>query len=195
MAIIDLAGTYDPGTRRLGSLNCNFVFPSDANDRFCFNAFGATTLGKTVPSWDYKVASGSSVFAAAAGVVTRIEAETHPLYPGEFEIETRAAPGGTYLVIYDHVRTPQVALGSAVTAGMLLGIAGIHTSNRDAYGRVELQINRVLDRSTGRSEALCPRTFGTDRFNQLNDAALAAHNSANPQFAYASVCLADRVQP
>lgn len=77
---------------------------------------------------------------------------------------------------------------------MLLGTAGIHTSNRNVYGRVELQVNRVLDRATGRSEALCPRTFGTGGFNQLQDAALAAHNSANPQFAYSSVCLAERVQ-
>lgn len=195
VTIVDLSGTYDSNTRRLGSLNCNFVFPSDPNDRWCFNAFGSSLGGKRSPSYDYKVAAGATVRAAAAGIVRRIDAETNPLYPGEFEIETRSSQSGTYLVIYDHVRSLKVALGSTVEAGTELGTAGIHTSNKDVYGRVELQVNRVTDAATGRSEAVCPRGFGTTAFNDANAAALAAHNNANPAFAAASACLADVIQP
>ena len=171
------------------------MFPNDANDRWCFNAFGSSSVGKATPSYDYKVAAGTTVVAATAGTVSRVEAETNPLYPGEFEIETRVTPNTAFIVIYDHVKNLRVALGSLVEAGTVLGTAGIHTSNPNVYGRVELQINRVLDFSNRRSEAVCPRTFGTARFNQLNDAALAAHNSANPSFASSSVCVSDTVQP
>ena len=195
VTIVDLSGTYDPIARRLGTLNCNFVFPTDPNDRWCFNAFGATLGSKQSPSYDYKVAAGTIVRAAAAGIVRRLEAETNPLYPGEFEVETRSSQNGTYLVIYDHVRNLRVALGASVEPGTELGIAGIHTSNRDVYGRVELQINRVTNAATGQSESVCPRGFGTTAFSQAHDAALAAHNSANPAFASSSVCLTDVVRP
>ena len=79
---------------------------------------------------------------------------------------------------------------------MVLGRAGIHATNPSVWGRVELQINRITQRTPViRSVSLCPRAFGTERFNQLNDAALAAHNSANAPFAAASVCLADTLGP
>lgn len=197
VTIVDLSGSYDPRTRRLGALNCNFVFANDQNDRFCFNAFAVRFPNRpsASPSYDYKVAAGSTVFAATAGTVTRVEAETNPLYPDEFEIETRATTTTAYVVIYDHVKNLRVGRGDTVTPGTVLGTAGIQTSDRNTFGRVELQINRILDRTNMRSESLCPRTFGTAAFNQLNDAARAAHNDANPAFAHASVCLADTVQP
>lgn len=185
VTIVDLSGAYDPSTRRLGSLNCNFKFPDDPNDRWCFNAFGLSRNGRMSPTNDYKVAAGATVSAATAGVVTRIELdENATLYPGEYEIETRPAQSSEYLVMYDHVRNLLVAVGSTVAPGTVLGVAGIHTTDREVYGRVELHVKRG-------TRNLCARTLGTSAFNQLNDAALAAHNSANPAFAYASVCLTD----
>lgn len=197
VSIIDLAGSYDPATRRLGALNCNFVFPDDPNDRWCFNAFGSSAVpGKQVPSFDYKVAAGATVSAATAGTVMRVDRETNALYPDEFEIETRASRDSSYLIIYDHVKNLRVGTGSVVEAGTVLGTAGIHTSNPNVFGRIELQINRVTERTPiQKSVPICARTLGTERFNQLNDAALAAHNSANPASAAASVCVADTVQP
>lgn len=186
VTIVDLAGAYNPADRRLGTLNCNFVFPTDPNDRWCFNAFGLTRNGRMSPTTDYKVAAGTTVVAATAGVVTRIELDENAatFYPGEYEIETKPSTSSAYLVIYDHVRNVQVSLGSTVAPGMTLGIAGVHTSNRDVYGRVELHVKRG-------TQNLCPRALGTAAFNQRNDAALAAHNEANPAFAYPSGCLTD----
>ncbi|MGQ0733195.1 MAG: hypothetical protein ACT4QD_06010 [Acidobacteriota bacterium] len=196
VTIVDLSGAYDPATSRLGSLNCTFRFPTDPNDRWCFGAFGAVigTGGKASPSYDYKVAVNALVSAATSGIVTRIDADTSPLYPGEFEIETRTSLASSYLVIYDHVKYVQVGLGQAVAPGQILGTAGIHRSNPSVYGRVELQINQITQRTPLiQSVSLCPRPFGTPQFNAVNDAALAAHNLANPDYAAAAVCLAQTV--
>lgn len=195
VSIVDLSGAYDAATGRLGSLDCTFRFATDPNDRWCFGVFGKSVSGSRVsPSYDYKVAASATVRAVAAGVVTRLEAETNPLYPGEFEVETRSVAGGTYQVIYDHVRNVAVAMGSVVTPGMPLGIAGIHTSNAATWGRVELQINRITQRSPSiTTVAVCPRAFGTAAFNAEQEKALAAHNVANPAFAAAAVCAADSV--
>lgn len=197
VTIVDLSGSYDAATSRLASLDCTFRFGSDINDRWCFGVFGRSiSAGRVSPSYDYKVTAGATVRAATAGIVSRIEAETNPLYPGEFEIETRAAAGGTYQVIYDHVRNVTVVLGSPVTPGMTLGIAGIHTSNAAVWGRVELQVNRITQTSpTIVSVSLCPRAFGTAAFNADHDKALAAHNAANPAFAALSVCAMESVSP
>lgn len=185
VTIVDLTGAYDPTTRRLGSLNCNFKFPEDPNDRWCFNAFGLARNGRMSPTNDYKVAAGATVLAATAGLVTRVELdENAALYPGEYEIETRPNQASEYLVIYDHVRNVSVALGSTVAPGAVLGIAGIHTTDAGVYGRVELHVKRG-------TQNICARTLGTPAFNQLNESALAAHNDANPAFAYASVCLVE----
>ena len=192
--IVDLSGTYDPAASRLGSLHCRFKFATDPNDRWCFRSFGSITTGRMSPSYDYKVAAGTVVRAAAAGVVTRIEAETNPLYPGEFEIEARTSADGAYFVIYDHIRSLTVALGSSLVPGRVLGTAGIHTSDAATWGRVELQIARITQRSpTIVTVSSCPRAFGDASFNTLHDAALAAHNTANPAFAAGSVCVAETV--
>lgn len=194
VSIVDLSGTYDPATGRLGSLNCTYKFATDPNDRWCFGSFGSSHGASLSPSYDYKVAAGTPVRAATAGVVTRIEAETNPLYPGEFEIETRNVAGATYLVIYDHVKNLTVAMGSTVAPGMVLGTSGIHTSNAATWGRVELQINKITQQSpTIQTVSVCPRAFGTDSFNADQEKALAAHNAANPAFAASSVCVAETV--
>ena len=192
--IVDLSGTYDPASKRLGALNCNFLFATDPSDRFCFNAFGRSVVpGKVGVSFDYKVAAGSEVRAATAGTVMEIEAETNPLYPDEFEIRTQSSDNSAYLVIYDHVKNLRVSVGSAVSPGTVLGTAGVHGPNspasRTTFGRVELQINHTLDPRTRRSEIVCPSQFGTTSFNQANDTALAAHNAANPAYTSASLCL------
>jgi len=193
VSIVDLSGTFDAASARLGALLCTSKFPTDPNDRWCFGAFGGGAM-KTGVSLDYKVAAGSTVRAATAGTVAEIEADANPLYPGEFEVRTRSSPTSTYLVIYDHIRDPRVSLGSTVVAGQTLGIAGIHTSGPAIWGRVELQINRypdVPDRRGG--ESLCPQMFGTEAFRREQEAALAAHNAANPAFAAAAVCVATRI--
>mgnify|MGYP002629899091 CR=1 FL=1 len=74
------------------------------------------------------------------------------------------------------------------------GTAGIHTSDAATWGRVELQIARITQRSPViLTLSVCPRAFGTAGFNAVHDVALAAHNAANPAFASASVCVADTV--
>ena len=196
VSIVDLSGTYDPTTKRLGALNCNFLFASDPSDRFCFNAFGRSVIpGKVGVSFDYKVAAGSEVRAATAGTVAEIEAETNPLYPDEFEIRTKSSENSAYLIIYDHVKNLRVSIGTVVSPGTVLGTTGVHGPNssasRTTFGRVELQINHILDSRTRRSEIVCPSQFGTPSFTQANDAALAAHNAANPAYSSASLCLAD----
>ena len=97
-------------------------------------------------------------------------------------------------MIYDHVRSLTVALGSSLGPGRVLGTAGIHTSDAATWGRVELQIARITQRSpTIVTVSSCPRAFGDASFNTLHDAALAAHNTANPAFAAGSVCVAETV--
>jgi hypothetical protein len=151
---------------------------------------------KVVPTFDYKVAAGSAVFAATSGTVISIAAHLdEPELPGEFQFETRSSSGAQYQVLYDHVRTPVVAVGSVVAPGSLLGIAGVHRSN-PAQGRVELQINHITQvRPTIVNVAVCPKNFGTPQFNQLNEAALAAHNSGNPGYGSPAVCVANQVSP
>lgn len=197
VSIVDLSGSYDPATKRLGALLCTFTFGADPNDRWCFNAFASTAVpNKQGVSYDYKTVAGAAVFAATAGTVFRIDADTSANYPNEFEIETRSAVDGSYLVIYDHVKNLAVGVGTMVQPGAVLGTVGIHTTNPSVWGRAELQINKVTQRSPRiQSIAVCPRALGTDRFNQLNDAALAAHNNANAPFASASVCVADQLGP
>jgi len=192
--IVDLGGTFDAGTARLGALHCAFTFPNDPNDRWCFNAFGSTAVpGKRGVSLDYKVAAGASVYAATAGTVVAVEEDRDPRYAGEFEVRTQPG-GGAFLVIYDHVRQPGVAVGATVAAGQVLGSAGRHTGDPARFGRVELQVNHypdILDRR--RSEAWCPQSLGTAAFRAANEAALAAHNAANPVFAASAVCLQDKI--
>jgi len=196
--IVDLTGTYNPSTKRLGALDCNFTFADTPEDRWCFNVFGNSNFpNHAVPSFDYKVAANSPVFAAVAGVVIGItDHPDQPFLPGEFQIETRTQAGATYQVLYDHVRNVAVTVGQSVAAGTRLGIAGVHNASSGAQGRVELQINQILTVQPRITVvAICPRNFGTTKFNQLNDAALAAHNAANPMYAGSSVCAADRVNP
>jgi len=197
-SVVDLGGAYDPASRRLGALTCDFKFPDGPHDRWCFNAFGITHLGapgQRGVSLDYKVVAGATVFAVTAGTVIRVEPETHPLYPGEFEIHTQSGPASTYVVIYDHVRQPAVGVGATVAPGQPLGIAGIHTTDPTRFGRIELQVNRYPDiRDRRRSEHVCPQLFGTAEFRALNEAALAAHNAANPAYASVGVCVLERIE-
>lgn len=197
MAIVDLSGGYNPATRRLGALDCNYRFPDDPNDRWCFNSFGAQPFpDKTLVSFDYKVAAGAEVRAATAGIVVAIELDERPqFYPGEFEIRTQSSPNSGYLVIYDHVRNPRVTLGSVVSPGDLLGIAGIHRGDPTLFGRVEIQVNFYPNpRDRRRPTHICPAVLGTDAFNQAQRAALAAHNAANPSFARPSICVVETIE-
>ncbi len=185
--IVDLSGSYDPATGRLGALDCTYKFANDPNDRWCFSAFATSSRD---PSYDYKVAAGSQVFAAAPGVVVRVDAETNSRLPGEYEVWTRSEPNSTYTVIYDHVKNLTVIEGDRVEAGTVLGTTGVHASDPTVWGRVELQISRTINPNPVQTISLCPADFGTDEFNAAHEAALAAHNQANPDYAASAVCLA-----
>jgi hypothetical protein len=195
--IVDLAGTYDPASGRLGALDCNYVLATTPDDRWCFNAFGTTAIpGKVIGSFDYKVAAGSEVVAASAGTVERVSDKESADFPGEFEIHIRPSPGSKYLVIYDHVKDIAVAVGQEVVAGARLGTAGIHRTDPKRFGRVELQLNYFPNpRELRETTILCPARFGTPEFVALHESALAAHNAANPAFAAARLCLLDNIRP
>jgi len=74
-------------------------------------------------------------------------------------------------------------MGSTVAPGMVLGTAGIHTSNAATWGRSPTIV----------TVSQCPRAFGTEPFNADQEKALAAHNAANLAFAASSVCVAETV--
>ncbi len=188
--IVDLAGTYDAATHRLASLDCNARFPDNVDDAWCFQAYGTSLRGGSMSSsYNYKVAAGTVVLAATAGVLDAIEAESNPLYPGEFEIRTRPTATSKYTVLYDHVRNPTVtAPGAAITPGMALGIAGIHTSDPARWGRVELQVN--LDgASRADTHTLCPEPLGSPDFNAAHRAALAADAASFPANMSTALCV------
>jgi Peptidase family M23 len=119
------------------------------------------------------------VRAATAGIVISISARDQL----DFELHVRPTASSDYLVIYDHVREPRVAVGATVQAGDPLGLIGNWSPTQ---GRTELQINRRANPDV----AVCPRDLGTPSFNAAHDAALAAAGSS-----YTSVCLVATVQP
>ncbi len=75
----------------------------------------------------------------------------------------------------------------------MLGVAGIHTSDPTVWGRVELQISRTITLNPVQTISLCPADFGTPDFNAAHEAALAAHNQANPDSPAIAPCLATRL--
>lgn len=136
-----------------------------------FLPFGALLdSGLANPTYEfYTSVETVSVRAASAGVVVNVTPNTAP--QTDVEIQLRPSSASTYLLIYDHVVAPQVAVGQTVAAGQTLGQIGpFNDRGRNRNGRVELQINRGAGAD---AVAVCPRDFGTADFNAAHDAALA----------------------
>ena len=153
-----------------------------------FLPFG-TPLGGTQLSPTYELYTDLTtvtVQAATPGIVEAIMANPAP--QTDLEIHIRPTKDSPYLVIYDHVLSPQVSVGQSVTAGQTLGQIGPFSDpGRHRNGRIELQINRGSGTDT---VAICPRNFGTAAFNAAHDAAFALFPGQG-----ISICLADTVRP
>ena len=143
--------------------------------------------GQANPAYElYTSVETVTVRAASAGVVVNVTPNAAP--QTDVEIQLRPSSSSTYLLIYDHVVGPQVAVGQTVAAGQTLGQIGpFNDRGRNRNGRVELQVNRGAG---GAAVAVCPRDFGTADFNAAHAAALARFPNRG-----ASVCLAATVQP
>ncbi len=153
-----------------------------------FLPFGARLdSGQVSPAYElYTSVDTATVRAASAGVVVNVTPNAAP--QTDVEIQVRPSGASVYLLIYDHVVAPQVAVGQTIAAGQALGQIGpFNDRGRNRNGRVELQINRG---GSGAAVAVCPRDFGTVDFNAAHDAALARFPNRG-----ASVCLAGTVQP
>lgn len=153
-----------------------------------FLPFGALLdSGQTSPAYElYTSVDTATVRAASAGVIVNITPNAAP--QTDVEIQLRPSTASTYLLIYDHVVGPQVAVGQTITAGQTLGQIGpFNDRGRNRNGRVELQVNRGAGAA---AVAVCPRDFGTADFNAAHDAALARFPNRG-----GSVCLAATVRP
>ncbi len=153
-----------------------------------FLPFGALLdSGQANPAYElYTSADTATVRAANAGVVVAVTPNAAP--QTDAEIQLRPSSASTYLLIYDHVLTPQVTVGQTVTAGQTLGRIGpFNDRGRNRNGRVELQINRGAGAD---AVAVCPRDFGTAEFNAAHDAALARFPARG-----STVCTVATVRP
>ena len=152
-----------------------------------FLPFGADLGGHTSPTYElYTSLDTVTVHAVTAGIVERIFHNEAP--NTDYEILIRLTNQSIYRIDYDHVRSVQVSVGQAVTAGQAIGQIGpFSDAGGHRNGRVELQINRGNDAGT---LAFCPRDFGTAEFN----AAYAAAFSRFPVRG-TSICIVDTVTP
>ncbi len=142
-------GPYDPVTKRAGV----FLFKS-AEDMIFLN-IGARVKGpdgwKIIPEFEYRTDPEAKVYAAAAGVVTRVELQSGS---NDYEIEIKPNIKSTYSVINDHIKNVTLKVGDEIEAGQLLGTAGTWGNG---LGRTELMVNKNL--SMGISEHHCPFEF------------------------------------
>jgi len=144
-----------------------------------FIPFAAPLPGSGVlnPAYEMVVAdTAQNVFAATDGTVVAVTQNSQ----GDYELHVRPLGSRGWLVIYDHVLAPVVAVGQTITPGTVLGRVGLWS---ESHGRVELQINRGND-------SICPRDLGTPGFNDAHEAAFAGL-SQDPS--WTSVCLAETV--
>ena len=147
-----------------------------------FLPFGfSQSPGRLNPTYEIRTVSDTvSVRAAGPGTVISILANPE----GDSEIHIRPADAPDYLIIYDHVASPQIGMGQSVTAGRILGRIGPWVPG---IGRTELQVNRGNGQN---AVALCPKDFGTAAFNAAHDATFGRFPTRG-----ASVCLTTSVQP
>ena len=152
-----------------------------------FLPFGSDLGGHLNPAYElYTSPDTVTVLAASPGVVVDIQPNGAP--QTDLEIHIRPTSGSIYLLVYDHLISPQVTVGQSVTAGQALGRIGpFFVAGPHRIGRVELQINRGNGSAT---VAICPRDFGTAAFNAAHDAALAMFPARGP-----NVCLSETVVP
>jgi len=146
-----------------------------------FIPFGAPLPGSGVlnPAYELVVAdTAQNVFAATDGIVVRVVQNSQ----GDYELHVRPPGSRDWLVIYDHVLAPMVAVGQTIAPGTVLGRVGLWS---ESHGRVELQVNRG-------NASICPRDLGTPGFNAAHEAAFAGLDQ-DPS--WTSVCLAETVIP
>jgi len=193
--VIDLKGSYDATTHRLGDLSC--VDPDPLNPyskAFCVRAFGQpptdsshTTPGDTL---DFRTVLGVPVRAVTPGFVINVESKANEpgSNPDEFHVDTATAANSAYRVEYDHVKNIVVQIGDSVDVGDLLGSVGVYDATG---GIVEVGIN--WHKGAPESEAKCPRDYATADVQQAFDAAVVAHNAAFPNHQLSAVCYASQV--
>jgi Peptidase family M23 len=153
-----------------------------------FLPFGALLdSGQANPAYElYTSADTATVRAASAGIVVAVTPNAAP--QTDAEVQLRPSTASTYLLIYDHIVAPQVAVGQTVAAGQTLGQIGpFNDRGRNRNGRVELQINRGAGAD---AVAVCPRDFGTADFNAAHAAALARFPARG-----STVCTVATVRP
>lgn len=144
--IVDFA-PYNGGTGRAGS----FLF--ELSEDKVFLEFGAVVdESKVLPTFEYRVVAGSSVYAAADAYILSV---VYQAVTADYEISTALDMiEFDYVVSYDHIKNPTVSMGDWVTAGTVLGTAGTWSAT---LGRTELMV--IGDFTPTGNTAFCPFSF------------------------------------
>ncbi|MDD9941244.1 MAG: peptidoglycan DD-metalloendopeptidase family protein [Myxococcales bacterium] len=174
-APIDLSGSYDAATGRLGDLRCDRPMdrPVDA-ERGCFGGFSASGGG-----WISLVTTElASVFATASGVVSEVTQDT---------VTVRLNQASAYWLEYSGLTDILVAVDQQVAAGDVLGHAAQHHSA--GFGAVSFAVRHhehLLQR-------ICPERYGDDAFVAELSAARDANNESWPEHPVPSACASGAV--
>ncbi len=178
---VDLEGTYDPDTHRLGALWC---IDSDPFYGWCFDAFGIEPMLSSHapiknPTLNYRVEIDAPVRAVVAGTVMAMEPKTEPWDgPNAWGVAVQTSADSAFIVEYDHLKDPTVEVGSTMEAGDVIGVAGQYIENDSSM--IELGLHYHKTATDGTATNRCPALYGSDEFNARNEAALAAAQDAFP---------------
>lgn len=136
---------------------------------------------------EYYPTIGAPVRAVTDGIVDSIIDDQ--VYPGEYEIQVVSYPESEYLVIYHHVQSLKVLVGSYVDAGDTLGEAGNYSYEVARTG-IEVSIGQGSN-----ERAYCPLNFGDSAFVEHHRQLLNEYNRRGFSPAYDTLCLRDYVIP
>jgi hypothetical protein len=127
-----------------GSTAGAFTFDADNPDA-PFVAFGADIDPHLFVNIEFKPRPDAEVLSPIDGIVVTV---FHQVEDGDYEIHLRTHESSCHLLVLDHVKTPTVAEGDAVSAGEVLGTPG----DWSIYsGQFEIQIN-----DDGNDAYVCP---------------------------------------
>ena len=165
---------------------------------FCFEPFGAveTEPGgrqKRMPHYTYRLRGGSKIYAAADGVITNVVyQDSHRDFEFHLSIGDKF-----WLLVYDHVDRVLVSKGTRVKAGD--AIAEINPVTENAGFEFQVNVNSFIQ-VPGGPEAIvtyhvCPRSLGSQAFNDFHLSVLASNNAVAPDPGFDTACVVETVTP
>ncbi|MBI3071552.1 MAG: hypothetical protein HYY84_05420 [Deltaproteobacteria bacterium] len=187
---VDLSGTYDAGSKRLGALVCDPTTPAGQDavyGMFCFHPFGIMVdwipghLTMRNPTFDYVIPLNEPVRAVTAGRVRSLTLKTESwVGPNEYGLLLEPRPHSAYQIEYDHLKDPVVAIGAMVDAGDTLGTGGRCQGCDLAYAFIEVGVHYHLGATDGSASNRCPTTYGTAEFVERHQVAADTQKAVFP---------------